>query len=227
MQLAFSQRPEVKRGSFMTVREGIQGFLLIILSGCVILIILVVIHFFPEDTRNWRQSLYPNSISEAQIHMLLLLAYCFGGALIVVGCAGVGLIYYAGKPESDNRVLRFIQFLTKQAANLPEEKEVSSAQLPAISKDISAPQHSKPSKEEKQFNRYETERRFDIKEKVFEALEAATELEIQNRVVYKKLVTQINRNPDLDDDEKDELIRNLTERYNKQREKSGLPIFEE
>jgi DNA repair exonuclease SbcCD ATPase subunit len=70
-------------------------------------------------------------------------------------------------------------------------------------------------------------RMFDIEDDLFEALEHPIQTEMDARVLYKKLRQKIDRHPDLTDEDKDEMLERLKQRFGQLFKHASTPIFEE
>lgn len=70
-------------------------------------------------------------------------------------------------------------------------------------------------------------RMVDIEDDLFEALEHPIQTEMDARVLYKKLRQKIDRHPDLTDEDKDEMLERLKQRFGQLFKHASTPIFEE
>lgn len=85
----------------------------------------------------------------------------------------------------------------------------------------------KKTKDESKYEKYRSKRRKDVEAKMFEKLELATEEDILSYKTFDYLNRRIESDPDLDDQQKQELLQNL-ERRHQQRANDAVPsIFED
>jgi hypothetical protein len=81
--------------------------------------------------------------------------------------------------------------------------------------------------DELKFERKRSKRFTDIQDELFEQLELATYKDLQSVQLHKKLTLEIDRNPNLNEEEKYEMRQRLNRRFDEKRKEAGIYSDEE
>lgn len=83
------------------------------------------------------------------------------------------------------------------------------------------------SEDERKFEQKRSKRFIDIEDKLFEQLELATYEDLASTKLHRKLTLDIDRNPELTEEEKYEARQRLNARFDEKRKDVGLSIYAE